>query len=120
MPATDKVSLTRQTIYAIIPFLDLYAAYHIKKLRWYLLVMIATSIVISTITSLVGPQAEDYDQDKIINARGDLDWNYLFWGENPGVVFGTMIASNAVSLAVSVYVIRRWSREWNQKFENSE
>jgi len=120
MPATTKVSLTRQTIYAVIPILDLYAAYHIKKLRWYLLIMIATSIVISTITSLVGPQTEDYDQDKIINAEGDFDWNYMFWGENPGLVIGTMIVSNAVSIGVSVYVIRRWSKEWNRKFQNSE
>jgi len=119
MPATGKVSIPRQTIYSVIPILDLYSAYHIKRLRWYLLVMIATSIVISTITSLVGPQAEDYDQDRIMNMQGDLDWGYLFWGENPGRVIGTMIASNAVSLGVSVYVIRRWSKEWNRKFDNS-
>ena len=118
MTATGKVSLVRQTIYALIPILDLYSAYHIKKLRWYLLVMIVTGIIISTITSLVGPQEEDYDQDKMMNGKGDLDWGYMFWGENPERVIGTMIASNAVSLGVSVYVIRRWSKEWNRKFES--
>jgi len=120
MPATGKVSLVRQTIYALIPILDLYSAYHIKKLRWYLLVMIATGIVMGTITSLVGPQEEDYDEDKVMNAQGDIDWSYLFWGENPGLVIGTIIASNAVSLGISVYVIRRWSKEWNRQFESSE
>jgi len=119
MPATGKVSILRQTIYSVIPILDLYSAYHIKRLRWYLLVMIATSIVISIATSLLGPQTEDYDPDKIMNSQGDLDWSYMFWGEDPGRVIGTMIASNAVSLGVSVFVIRRWSKEWNLQFEKS-
>jgi len=119
MPATGKVNLVRQTIYSLIPILDLYSAYHIKKLRWYLLVMVATGIVMGTITSLVDPQEEDYDQDKIMNPEGDLDWGYLFWGENPGLVIGSFIASNAVSLGISVYVIRRWSKEWNRQFDSS-
>lgn len=41
------VSLNRQMIYCLIPFLDLYAAYKVKKLRLYLLIVIPIGIALS-------------------------------------------------------------------------
>ncbi|MCE2506140.1 MAG: hypothetical protein J4F36_06680 [Nitrosopumilaceae archaeon] len=49
MPAKEKVSLSTQTIFCIIPILDMYVAYRIKKLRKYLLIMI---LVIAIPTSI--------------------------------------------------------------------
>ena len=119
MPATGKVSVLRQTIYAFIPILDLYAAYHIKKLRWYLVIMIASGIVISTITSVVLPQTQEYDPDRMVTIDGQINWGYVILGENPEVSAATWIVSQAATIAIAVYLIRRWSKEWNRKFEYS-
>lgn len=117
MPAEGKVSLTRQTIFALIPVLDLYAAYHIKKLRWYLLIMIASGIVIGTITSVIAPESQDYDPERLVSFDGNIDWAYAILGENPGLSLAIIIANQAISLAIAVYIIRRWSKEWNKNFE---
>lgn len=116
MPATEKVSLTRQTIYAFIPILDLYAAYHIKKLRWYLLIMIASGIIIGTVTSIVAPESQDYDPDRLVSIDGKIDWGYAILGENSGVSIAIIIVNQGITLAIAVYIIRRWSKEWNNQF----
>ena len=119
MPATGKVSLTLQTIYVFIPILDLYAAYHIKKLRWYLLIMILVGFAMSGINSAILPSIGEYDEDKIMTISGELNWEYLILGENPELAIATMVIYQAVTFAVAVYLIRRWSHKWNIQFEYS-
>ena len=85
------VSLKRQTIYALIPFLDLYAAYKIEKFRRFFVIILATSLPLSlAIRALI------------------LPFPYNFAIEIP------------IELAVAVYLIRKWSKEWNAKFEEKE
>jgi hypothetical protein len=117
MPATGKVSLTRQTIYVFIPILDLYAAYHIKKLRWYLLIMILVGFAMSGINSAILPSIGEYDEDKIMTISGELNWEYLVLGENPELAIATMVIYQAVTFGIAVYLIRRWSHKWNMQFE---
>ena len=117
MPASGKVSITRQTIYVFIPILDLYAAYHIKKLRWYLGIMILVGLGLSGLSSAIVPTSEEYDEDKIMTIDGQLNWGYLILGENPEIAIGLIVLHQGVSFAVAVYLIRRWSRDWNKKFE---
>lgn len=116
MPASGKVSLTRQTIYVFIPILDLYAAYHIKKLRWYLGIMILVGLGLTGISSTVTTTPE-YDQDKIMTIDGQPNWGYLILGENPEIAIGMIVLHQGVSFAVAVYLIRRWSKDWNKQFE---
>jgi len=118
MPATGKVSLTRQTIYCFIPILDLYAAYHIKKLRWYLLIMLAIGIAASTITSVINPMPEidEYDE-KLFLENQEIDWGYVFLGNNPEVAIALMVINQGIVLAIAVYVIRKWSKKWNLQFD---
>jgi len=117
MPATGKVSLLRQTIYVFIPILDLYAAYHIKKLRWYLLIMILVGFAMSGIASAVNPPMTDIDEDRIFTIHGELNWEYLILGENPELTIATTIIYQAVVFGIAVYLIRRWSKQWNTQFE---
>ena len=88
MVKDEPVSLIRQTIYALIPILDLYAAYKIEKFRWYFVIVLAVAIPVSIATEALIP----------------FPFNLAI--EIP------------VELAVSVYLIRRWSKEWNKKFES--
>ena len=118
MPATGKVSLTRQTIYCFIPILDIYAAYHIKKLRWYLLIMLGVGIAASTITSAINPMPEidEYDE-KLFLENQEIDWGYVFLGNNPEVSIASMVINQGIVLVIAVYVIRRWSKKWNLQFD---
>ena len=117
MPATGKVSLLRQTIYVFIPIMDLYAAYHIKKLRWYLLIMLLVGAAMGGLSSVINPPIEEYDEDRIMTIHGDINWEYLILGDNPELAIATSIMYQAVVFAVAVYLIRRWSHQWNRQFD---
>lgn len=119
MPATGKVSLTRQTIYCFIPILDLYAAYHIKKLRWYLLIMLGVGFALSMITSAINPmpEIEEYDE-KLFLENQEIDWGYVFLGGNPEITIATMVITQGIVIGVAVYIIRKWSKKWNMQFDN--
>ena len=60
MPVKGKVSLTVQTIFCIIPILDMYAAYRIKKLRKYLVIMmLVIAVPVSVASSVFLPTDDD-------------------------------------------------------------
>ena len=116
MPAKGKVSLVRQTIYCFIPIMDLYAAYHIKKLRWYLVIMLLVGIPLSITLSEVFPLAQPSDYDKIM-LEDQIDWGYVFLGDNPDDAVASWIIYHVIIYAIAVYLIRRWSKNWNIQFE---
>jgi len=117
MPAKGKVSLTRQTIYCFIPIMDIYAAYHVKKLRWYLLIMICVGIPLSIISSAVNPMPDESNMEKLVLENQEINWEYAMLGENPEVTIVAIIINQAVVFAVAVYLIRRWSKRWNMQFD---
>ena len=117
MPAKGKVSLTRQTIYCFIPIMDIYAAYHVKKLRWYLLIMICVGIPMSIISSAVNPMPDESDMENLVLENQEINWEYAMLGENPEVTITTIIINQAIVYAVAVYLIRRWSKKWNMQFD---
>lgn len=114
MPAKGKVSLTRQTIYCFIPIMDMYAAYHIKKLRWYLLITLGVGIPLSMVMGVVNPipETDEYNQ-KIFLENQKIDWEYAILGDNPENAIASFVIHNIVAYALAVYLIRRWSKKWN-------
>jgi len=117
VPAKGKVSLTRQTIYCFIPILDIYAAYQIKKLRWYLLIILALGLAMSLISSIINPMPDSFDEEKFFSENQEINWEYAIFGENPTISIATTIIYQGIVLAVAVYLIRRWSKQWNMQFE---
>ena len=105
MPARGPVSVKRQCIYAFIPFLDLYSAYHIRKLRMYLLIMICAIVIPQTVaefalfgdvleiqdafTAFLHPESEHFEQSVHV----------MLW--------------TVGGIALSVALIGRWSIRWN-------
>src|SRR5438445_525154 len=85
----EPVNITRQTIYAIIPILDLYAAYKIKKFWWYVVIMLGIGLGVSFGIKMVLPDP------------------YSFFLEE---VF---------TIPIAVYLIRKWSKKWNERFTNT-
>ena len=116
MPAKGKVSLTRQTIYCFIPIMDLYAAYHIKKLRWYLLIFLGVTIPLSMAMGAVypGPEMEKYDQTLLLENQ---DFGYAAFGDDPEDEIISFVIQMIVAYSLAVFLIRRWSKKWNLQFD---
>ena len=89
MVKQEPVSIRRQTVYALLPFLDLYAAYKIQKFRWYFVIIFTIGIALSVVLNHL------------------LPFPYNLAVEIP------------IELVVSVYLIRRWSKEWNKSFSEN-
>ena len=117
MPAKGKVSLTRQTIYCFIPIMDIYAAYHVKRLRWYLLIMICVGIPMSIVASAVNPMPSENEMEKLVLENQEINWGYAILGENPELTITITIIYNVIAYALAVYLIRRWSKKWNMQFD---
>ncbi|MHA7647977.1 hypothetical protein [Nitrosopumilus sp. S4] len=118
MPATGKVSLTRQTIYCFIPILDLYSAYKIKKLRWFLLVILGLGLTLSTIFGNLNPIEDDEEYaKKLLTPKMEINWEYAILGENPLLSIISIIVMDGAIYGTKVYVIRRWSKSWNSNFQ---
>ena len=79
------VDIKQQTIFAFIPGLDLYASYKIKKMTFYIFIMIGIVTPTAILTSYLP----------------NSSYNFLL--------------TEAVLLPVAVYLIRTWSKKWNEQ-----
>ena len=98
MADRKKVSLTWQTVFAIVPIVNMFAAWRIEKLRIFLLINII--IIVGNVMTLeiIYPGVIFGDEEFSASADG-ID--FLFF------IFGTIL---------NVILIRRWSKDWNHKF----
>ena len=112
MPANGKVSLTTQTLFCIIPFLDIYAAYRIKKLRKYLVIVLSVGIVSSTVISSVPFLMEDNNDN--VGELASLMSNY--GADDDKFLFYAALQIGIILLAI--FLIRRWSKQWNEQFDS--
>jgi len=111
MVKDEPVSLMRQTIYCIIPILDIYAAYRVKRLRKYSLIILLVAIPVSIADSALFP-----DKDKTFD--GFLQFLTFYYGTDTNhFVVSIVIWIGTVLFAI--YLVRRWSKQWNQKFEST-
>lgn len=110
MPAKGKVRLSVQTIFCIIPILDMYATYRIKKLRKYLVIMIFVIAVPVTIASSIFIPTDDESLEEeftnlMIYYYGVDDNQFIY---SIGVHIGSVL--------FAIFLIRRWSHQWNLQF----
>ena len=105
MPAEGSVSVRRQCIYAAIPVLDIYSAYHIKKLRRYLLVMLCTILI---------PQAAiEFALFDGMLGIPEAYTAFLYAESEHFAQSAYVMLWTAGGIAWSVVLIRRWSIRWN-------
>jgi len=98
----EPVSIKKQTIYALIPFLDLYAAYKVEKFTLYFAIIVPITIGVSYALEMVFPVP---DIDRLtLEAFSSLS------------LFYNSIATYAITTPLAVYLIRRWSKKWNERF----
>ncbi len=110
MVKKEPVDLTRQTIFALIPYLNLYGLYQIQKLRRYLLIVILASV-----------------SSSIIAIVGMIVYAMLYSGSPDFVQNIQLIVTSIRSLPayviyfssgilLNVYLVRKWSKKWNEQF----
>ena len=117
MPAKGKVSLVWQTIFCFIPIMDIVASYRVKRLRWYLLIMLAVGIPLSIAMNAISPMPTSEDYDKMFLENQEIDWGHIILGDEPEVAIASWIIYQGIVYALAVYLIRRWSKKWNLQFD---
>ncbi len=100
----QPVSVKRQTIFALIPSVDVWAFYRIQKLRKFILIALGLGFAFSPISLAVSASIDM----STISSPLDLYSNPIF--------LGYVIGSIAALHGTLVYFIRRWSKEWNEQF----
>ena len=111
MPAKGKVSLPIQTIFCMIPILDMYAAYRIKKLRKYLLIIILVIAIPVSIASSVFLPSDD------ASIEGFTNFLIFYYGvDDNKFIFSITVQIGTVLFAM--FLIRRWSKQWNIQFDS--
>jgi hypothetical protein len=96
MPTKGPVNVNKQTIHAIIPGLDYRAAKQIDKLRR--LTIIGFSVVIGV-------------------GFGGYGIAYLLDQYNIVTLAIVVLIVAGVYLPIAAYLVRKWSIEWNKKFD---
>jgi len=98
MVRKEPVSVNWQTLFIMIPIIDLWATYRIEKLRLYILISV-TIIVAELIIeiSIFGVDSFLMEQAEIA-AQSSLQLAFIL-----------------IEIGISIILVRKWSREWNEK-----
>ncbi|MEE8255606.1 MAG: hypothetical protein V3R12_02000 [Nitrosopumilaceae archaeon] len=104
MVKQKPVSVNWQTLFVFIPILDLWAFYSVQKLRMALLIFLVGfgAAAIALNFAILGSDA--------------------FLVEDPDVIYsnsayiGSIIGLTIAQYALAIYLVRKWSKEWNKKF----
>ena len=104
-PPQEFVNVKRQTIYAFIPYLNIWAFYRIQKLKKYSLIAIGLVFAFIPIRIAMFGQI-----DTSITNPWELYTEPLFLV----YTFGMMLSTHGIS----AYFVRKWSIDWNEKLES--
>ena len=100
------VSVNWQTLFILIPILDLWATYRIQKLRLYLLIFLL-GFGLAAIVLEIALSPDEYFSDEIsTDSLYDESWE-------------VEIVLTLASMGLAIILIRTWSREWNEKLVNT-
>ena len=113
MVKKEPVNLTRQTIFAIIPYLNLYAYYRIQKLRRYFLISIV--IFFTVVSIIVGITVGMMNFVSSPEEGISIYENMMGSWKSPLA----SIASWFGGMLLNIYLIRKWSKKWNEQLVQS-
>ena len=113
MVKEEPVSLTRQTLYCLVPILDMYAAFRVKRLRRYLLIILSVGAVLGYVDTTVFPEYVWEDFDDFVSSFLFLD--YVKYADDP-IRLPLLIVYQVGAYLLAIYLVRRFSKQWNSKF----
>ncbi len=112
MVKQEPVNMNHQMILSVIPWVNLFAFARVQKLGIYIAIMLSVFLVVTgimvglIITSII--QNSD-NIETPVNLYADLMEN---WSSPLGNVL-----SYTISAGINLFLIRRWSKDWNKKIE---
>ena len=89
----EPVNIKLQIIFAFIPFLSLYAFYKIQKLRLALLIFLPLGFLSRLLEAII-----------------------VRVNDTSGMLFVLSILFAGLSIGVLVWLMHKWSKQWNEKF----
>ena len=108
MVKKEPVNLKHQTIFALIPYLNLYAFYRIQKLRRYFLIGIlgiVGGIIVSV--GIIVYAALNIDSPDL---RSNIELIQTSIRSLPAYLIYF-----SVGMLLNVYLVRKWSKKWNEQ-----
>ena len=118
MPAEGRVSIIWQIIFVLfIPIADIWAFYRIKKLQKAILYLFIPAIALMAVmfVPIIMIAVEGVEN----NLQDDEQWEKEF-ESNPLMlvaIIGSSIGYTGLAI-LSIYLIYKWSEEWNKRFED--
>ena len=109
MPAKGPVKIAWQIVFTLIPVLNIWAFYRIKKLRKYILIVLIPVTVISMI--VIAPQ--------VISEMENIQEGNLMNDDQSILTSVVQYIVDAGFTILSIYLIYKWSKEWNKQFLNA-
>ena len=95
------VNVNWQSLFIIIPIIDLWAAYRVEKFRIYFLIFWVGGTIVQAIVSYA--------------MLGDKYWSDEGFFSSDPTVATVELAMMVVAAGIAVYFIRIWSKKWNAK-----
>jgi hypothetical protein len=117
MPANHKVSVAWQIVATFIIIANFWAFYRIRKLRKYLLYVYLPSLAISTAISVYYFSMlgyETFGDGGLAFGEPHSPYDFVLFDSTPFIISG--IVSWAL-FGFSIYLVVKWSREHNRKFD---
>ena len=105
MADKKPVSVNWQTLFILIPVIDLWAAYRIEKFRVYFLVFWIGAGIVETFVLWT-----------VMSDKFWVDQGGFFFNDPTGAA--VQFAMTVVHAGVSIFFIRTWSRDWNAKLSS--
>jgi len=99
------VSVNWQSLFILIPIIDLWAAYRIEKFRIYFLIFWVAAVFVETIVLW-----------EVMGDRYWTDQGIIFLNDPTGL--SVQLPMMIIHMGISVYLIRLWSKEWNTKLSS--
>jgi len=100
----EPVGVNWQTLFILIPVMDLFAAYRVEKLQLYLLIFYL-GFTLGSIILQMSLIPEAFFSDEFFGSGDFFPEGYWEIG----------IAILLISYGLAIILIRKWSREWNEK-----
>ena len=115
-PADGPVNVNKFTVFAMIPGLDTYAVSKIDQKKPALKITVISIIILFAFSGILMYQmANDPELEAIMDKEMRAEMVYeKYMPRILLVIFGFL----AVYLPIITYLVRKWSIEWNQKFES--
>ena len=116
MPAQGKVSIVWQIIFVLfVPIAGIWAFYRIKKLQKMILYIVLPSLALTVLPALLLiPFADDFEDDPT-----DIDGVSETFGLQIVLLYVIIVVGSIGLTAFGIYLIYRWSEEWNSQFTNT-